>query len=87
MSEPEARIYGMADEENHQTPAPGGVRGEGAPIVDDPELRHDVTAGGRKVTVQESSGVAFVEASGAPGPVKSQDKPVEDEPDADGNAL
>jgi hypothetical protein len=73
------RVYGMADEDNRQTPAPEGFRGEQGATVDDPALRHDVGTGDGKVTVQESSGTAFVEASGAPGPVRTQHDPVDDE--------
>lgn len=74
MSDSDNRIYGMADEENRQTPAPEGFRGERAPIVDDPELRHNAVIGADPVEIQETSGVAFVEASGAPGSAKTEDK-------------
>lgn len=72
MSKPESRIYGMANEENRQTPAPEGFRGERAPTSNNPALQRDVSLGDHDVEVQESSGVAFVEASGAPGPAKSE---------------
>lgn len=68
------RVYGMADEDNRQTPAPEGFRGERSATVDDPTLRHAVAAGADSIAVQESSGAAFVEASGAPGPVRTQDR-------------
>lgn len=67
MSEPETHIYGMADDDNGQSSAPEGMRGERAPTIDDPALRRKVAVAGAPVTVQESSGVAFVEASGAAG--------------------
>jgi len=73
------RVYGMADEDNRQTPAPEGFRGERGATIDDPVLRHEVAAGEGAVSLQESSGTAFVEASGAPGPVRTQDDAVDDE--------
>jgi hypothetical protein len=67
MSDPDTHIYGMAEDDNGQSSAPEGMRGERAPTVDDPALRRDTAVAGGRVTVQESSGVAFVEASGAAG--------------------
>jgi hypothetical protein len=49
------RVYGMADEDNRQTPAPENFRGERGATVDDPALRHDVGTGDGEVTVQEGS--------------------------------
>lgn len=73
------RVYGMADEGNRQTPAPEGFRGERGATADDPALRREADTGKGMVSVQESSGTAFVEASGAPGPVRAQDDAVDDE--------
>lgn len=67
MSDSKPRVYGQADEDNRQTPAPEGFRGEAAAAPDDPALQHDVAVGAGPVTVQESSGTAFVEATGASG--------------------
>jgi hypothetical protein len=67
MSDPETHIYGMAEDNNGQSSPPDGKRGERAPTIDDPTLRRDTAVAGGRVTVQESSGVAFVEASGAAG--------------------
>jgi len=78
MSDSNDRIYGMADEENRQTPAPEGFRGERAPTVDNRELRHKALTGTGPVEVQETSGVAFVEASGAPGPAKTEEQANDD---------
>lgn len=76
------RVYGMADEDNRQGPAPEGFRGERGATVDDPNLRHDLNADAEGIAVQESSGAAFVEATGAPGPVRTQDEADERAPDA-----
>jgi hypothetical protein len=67
MSNSETHLYGMADDDNGQSSAPEGMRGERAPTIDDPALHRDTAVAGGRVTVQESSGVAFVEASGAAG--------------------
>ena len=73
------RVYGMADEDNRQTPAPEGFRGERGAAVDDPALRHEVAVGAERITVQESSGTAFVEASDAPGPARKPDGAIDDQ--------
>lgn len=83
MTEKNPRVYGSADEANRQTPAPEGFRGERGATVDDPALRHDIASGERPIAVQESSGSAFVEASGAPGPVRTQGRSTDDDGAAD----
>lgn len=79
MTGSDPRVYGMADEDNRQTPAPEGFRGERGATADDSALRHDIAAGATPIAVQESSGVAFAEASGAPGPVRTQDAASKDD--------
>ncbi|WP_165800960.1 MULTISPECIES: hypothetical protein [Bacteria] len=76
------RVYGMADEDNRQAPALEGFRGERGATVDDPKLRHNLNTGADGISVQESSGAAFVEATGAPGPVTTQDGVAEKAPDS-----
>jgi hypothetical protein len=64
------RLYGTADPENNQTPPAGGMRGEGnaTPSGTDESLRHEVmSSDGRRLTLEEQSGVSFVEASGRAG--------------------
>ena len=64
------RLYGTADPENNQTPPAGGMRGEGnaTPSGNDESLRHEMTSSdGRRLTLEEQSGVSFVEASGRAG--------------------
>jgi hypothetical protein len=67
MSDSETHIYGMAEGDNGESPAPEGMRGERAPTADDPALRRDTAMAGSRVTVQENSVIAFAEASGAAG--------------------
>lgn len=63
----EARVYGMADQANRHPPAAQGMRGENSPERLD-GYEHGVTLGdGRKVMVEEASGVAFAEATGRAG--------------------
>jgi hypothetical protein len=64
------RLYGTADPENNQTPPAGGMRGEGdaTPAGTDESLTHEmVSSDGRTLTLEEQSGVSFVEASGRTG--------------------
>lgn len=64
------RLYGTADPENNQTPPAGGMRGEGNAIPDgnDEALTHEMTSSdGHVLTLEEQSGVSFVEASGRAG--------------------
>jgi len=79
MTQPTPRIYGMADDDNRQTPASEGFRGERTPAVDDPALRHDVATGSAPVAAQETSGSAFVEASGGAEPPRRPDAPADGE--------
>jgi len=65
-------IYGMPV--SPPPPAPEGLRGEGsAPLADPPaEQTHAETAEGRPITVVETSGTAFVEATGNLGLKKNE---------------
>jgi hypothetical protein len=75
------RLYGTADPQNNQSPPAGGMRGEGNAIPEgaDASLTHEMrSSDGRVLTLEEQSGVSFVEASGragerasAAGPVRS----------------
>ena len=61
------RLYGTADPENDQAPPAGGMRGEGNATPEDAgqSLTHEITSSdGRTLTLEEQSGVSFVEASG-----------------------
>ncbi|MBB3345740.1 hypothetical protein [Sphingomonas sp. BK069] len=73
------RLYGTADPENNQTPPAGGMRGEGNAIPEgsDESLTHEMTSSdGRVLTLDEQSGVSFVEASGRAGERASAAEPV-----------
>lgn len=73
------RLYGTADPENNQTPPAGGMRGEGNAIPEgtDESLTHDiVSSDGRTLTLEEQSGVSFVEASGRAGEPARAAEPV-----------
>ncbi|WP_420139657.1 hypothetical protein [Sphingomonas sp.] len=61
------RVYGQPDGEDDQAVPEEGLRGEqGAPARLREDLSHDVKgADGSPITLQEQSGVAFAEASGA----------------------
>lgn len=63
----QARVYGMADQENRDPPAAQGLRGENRPGPLE-GYAHDVTLGdGRTVTIEQDSGVAFAEATARAG--------------------
>lgn len=65
MADPDTRLYGMADPANHQAPAENGMRGEAAADREH-GYRRDVTLPDQTaIVVEEESGVAFAEASGA----------------------
>lgn len=73
------RLYGTADPENNQTPPAGGMRGEGNAIPEgtDESLTHEMTSSdGRVLTLEEQSGVSFVEASGRAGERAGSAEPV-----------
>ncbi len=73
------RLYGTADPENNQTPPASGMRGEGHAIHEDTDesLTHEMTSSdGRVLTLEEQSGVSFVEASGRAGERASAAEPV-----------
>jgi hypothetical protein len=52
-----------------ETPPPGGLRGEVADNSDTerPDLKRRIAVGGAMLTVEDSSGIAFAEATGAAG--------------------
>jgi hypothetical protein len=60
------RVYGMPDPSNRQPPGEEGMRGEeGAQREADPEFAHtEILPDGRKVVIEEDSGVAYAEATG-----------------------
>lgn len=56
--------YGTTETDEQRGSPTEGARGERAAMSDDPALRHQVKLeNGRQVTVQESSGTAFVDAT------------------------
>nr|WP_246616644.1 hypothetical protein [Sphingomonas yunnanensis] len=60
------RLYGTVDPENNQMPPAGGMRGDGnaTPAGTDESLSLEMTSSdGRRLTLNEQSGVSFVEAS------------------------
>lgn len=71
--------YGTTETDEQRGSPSEGMRGERAAMSDDPALRHQVTLeNGRKVTVQEASGTAFVDATRTepvPGPDLTSDDP------------
>lgn len=58
--------YGGADPENRTPPPIEGIRGEGSQ-QDAKEVRQVLAAGGERVEIEETSGVAVAEASGRSG--------------------
>lgn len=64
-------VYGGADREDKQGPAPQGMRGEAAAPLDpdatSPDQIHETDVVGGRVTVQETSGTAFAESAGRAG--------------------
>ena len=61
------RIYGTADQAGRDPPAAQGMRGENRPD-DSGEYARTVSLGdGRNVTIEQDSGVAYAEATGAAG--------------------
>jgi hypothetical protein len=75
-------IYGAADEADRDPPAAQGIRGENR-SDETSGYAHDLTLGdGRKVTVEQASGVAFAEATGAAGRREPDGPEVELVPDA-----
>jgi hypothetical protein len=71
----EPRVYGAPDPDQQQPPAKQGLRGEqGAakPLRED--LAHDETMpDGRTVEIEEQSGTAFAEVTGAAGTTDKSD--------------
>lgn len=66
MADDGLRLYGTIDHDMDQPPAKGGMRGEGNAVPKDAAgWRHDVTLeNGRRVTVEDASGLSHVEAVG-----------------------
>lgn len=62
MTDPDKRLYGMADSSHDQAAADNGMRGEGAGDAAGTTFRRDVALPERTVVVEETSGVAFAEA-------------------------
>lgn len=52
------------DPQAKQATMPGGMRGERSPADDHPEFEHEIDGPDGEIVVEETSGVAFVEASG-----------------------
>lgn len=75
-------LYGTADEADRDPPAAQGMRGENRPD-EAAGYAHDLTLGdGRTVTVEQASGVAFAEATGAAGRRAPEAPEIEFAPDA-----
>jgi hypothetical protein len=75
--EDRARIYGAPDPDDQQPPAEQGLRGEqGAAKPGRTDLTHDEpTPDGGTIEIEEQSGTAFAEVTGAAGSKdSSQDK-------------
>ncbi|OWK30525.1 hypothetical protein [Sphingomonas mucosissima] len=83
MADPDTRLYGMADSANRQEPAENGMRGEGAADRETKYSREVTTPDHSTIVVEEESGVAFAEASGAVTPPSHEEAP---QADADANA-
>lgn len=66
MADDGLRLYGTPDPDMDQTPPSGGMRGEGNATPEGTnDWRHPVALdGGRRVEVEEASGLAFAEATG-----------------------
>lgn len=67
MADDGLRLYGTTDHDMDQPSAKGGMRGEGNAVPEDAAgWRHDVTLeNGRRVTVEDVSGLSHAEATGA----------------------
>jgi hypothetical protein len=64
--EPTPHVYGTPAEEKQIPPAAEGLRGEGNSDLADapPEQTREITAKGRKIKVEETSGIASAESAG-----------------------
>lgn len=78
MADPDTRLYGMADSANHQEPAENGMRGEGAADRETKYHREVTPPNQPTIVVEEESGVAFAEASGAVTPPSHEEAPQAD---------